>query len=501
MPLKRRAKPPARKKPSPHKKKRRAPKPAPVPHETQPVTQDTPLGPHALTVQDPVPIPIPESFDYLFQPARFKGAWGGRGGAKSHSFAGALLTQAANRPLRILCCRETQASIRDSVKRLFDDKIKQHGLSGAYHSTDTEIRGHLGSLFIFAGLRNNVDSIKSLEAIDIAWVEEAQKISQASLDILIPTVRKPGSELWFSWNPQHKTDPVDVLLRGDYPPPDSIVRYVGQEHNPWFPDVLREQMEYDLRRDPDKYLHIWRGGYQQHSQARVFRNWRVGEEHEFVTTPDTRFYLGGDWGFATDPTVLIRSYIVGRTIYVDYEAWALGCDIDYLPFLFGGCEDERLIQLNKQAWESPGLANWKRKWAEAHFNGIPDSRKWTIRADSARPETISYLQRHGFDRIEPAKKGPGSVEEGIEFLKSYDIVVHPKRCPHTIDELTLYSYKIDKQTGEVLPLLEDKKNHVIDALRYGHEGAIKPKASMAPGLRLGAPIHPEFVPMRLPDVF
>jgi phage terminase large subunit len=461
--------------------KRSKPKPAPVEvsHEV-----------HEPTVR----IQIPESFDFLFQPARFKGAWGGRGGAKSHSFASGLLTLAASRELRILCCRETQTSIKYSVKRLLDDKIKTHHLSGVFHSTDAEVRGYNGSLFIFAGLRNNVDSIKSLEGIDIAWVEEAQKVSQTSLDILIPTVRKPGSELWFSWNPQHESDPVDVLLRGAYPPPDSIVRYIGHEHNPWFPEVLREQMEYDLRRDPDKWQHIWRGGYQKHSQARVFKNWRVGDPSEFHTTPQTRFYFGGDWGFASDPTVLVRSYIVGRTLYVDHEAWALGCDIDYIPFLFGGCEDEQLQRLNQQAWNSPGMAKWRQS------KGIPEARKWPIRADSARPETISYVQRHGFERCEAASKGAGSVEDGIEFLKSYDIVVHP-RCRHTIDELTLYRYKVDRQTGEILPILEDKKNHVIDSLRYGHEGAIRPKASISDGLFVGTRIHPEFVPARLPAEF
>src|SRR5690606_4760093 len=148
---------------------------------------------------------------------------------------------------------------------------------------------------------------------------------------------------------------------------------------------------------------------------------------------------------------LIRSYIEGRTLFVDREAYKVGCEIDYTPALFAGSDTR-----TPPRWENP--------WG---WQGIPGSMRWPITADSARPETISYMQRKGFN-IAPAKKGAGSIEDGIEFLKSYDIVVHPD-CLHTIDELTLYSFKVDKLTDEVLPVLEDKKNHVIDALRYAVE--------------------------------
>lgn len=362
----------------------------------------------------------------------------------------------------MLCCREIQASIRDSVKRLLDDQAKRLGLSSFYSSVDNEIRGINGSLFLFAGLRNNVDAIKSMEGIDIAWVEEAQTVSQSSLDILIPTIRKPESEIWFSWNPRHETDPVDAMFRKGEPPPNSIIRQINPEDNPWFPEVLAAEMAWDLRRDIDKYSHIWRGGYQKHSESRVFKNWRVGSSDEFQTTSRTVFYFGGDWGFASDPSVLVRVYFEGRTLFVDREAYAVGCDIDYTPFLFGGCEDLDLRKLNQQAWDSPGMAKWK------HCKGIEGAKRWAIIADSSRPETISYMQRHGFERVQPAKKGAGSIEEGVEFLKKFDIVVHPD-CQHSIDELSLYSYKIDKLTNAILPILEDKKNHVIDSLRYAVE--------------------------------
>jgi phage terminase large subunit len=265
-------------------------------------------------------------------------------------------------------------------------------------------------------------------------VEESQTVSQASLDILIPTIRKPGSQIYFTWNPKNPTDPIDVMFCGEEKPPKTIFLRVNYDLNPWFPDVLRAELEYDKRRDPDKYTHIWLGGYVANSEARVFRNWRV---EDFEAPADAVHRFGADFGFAVDPTVLVRCHIIGRTIYVDYEAFMIGCEIVNTPEL---------------------------------FLTIPEAEKWPIVADSARPETISHLRNHGFPRIMAAVKGQNSVTEGIEWLKSYDIVVHP-RCQHTIDELTSYSYKVDPLTGKILPVLDDKNNHIIDALRYSCEAA------------------------------
>ncbi len=383
---------------------------------------------------------LPTAFEGLFRPHRYKAFYGGRGSAKSHSIAAALVLIGAQEPKRILCAREIQKSIADSVKRLLEDKIKALGLSGFYSSTLTGITGKNGTEFLFAGLRTNPESIKSLEGVDIAWVEEAATVSQSSLDILIPTIRKSGSELWFSWNPRFKNDPIDVMFRGEHPPPEALVRRVLWDENPWFPDVLKGELEWDQARDPDKYAHIWLGEYQRNSEARVFRNWRIDR---MDAPQDARPYFGADWGFAVDPTVLVRAYLWDRTLYIDAEAHKIGCEIDHTPKL---------------------------------FDTISGSRDWPIRADSARPETISYMRKQGFN-IHGAEKGPNSVKDGVEFLKSVDIVVHP-RCTHTIDELTLYSWKTDKLTGEILPVLDDKKNHVIDALRYALEATRKSVATV-----------------------
>jgi phage terminase large subunit len=337
----------------------------------------------------------------------------------------------------VVCVREIQKSLAQSVKKLIEAKIEALGVGSLFQVQESVIKAPHGGTIIFQGMQNHTaDSIKSLEGFDIAWCEESQSLSQRSLDLLRPTIRKPGSELWFSWNPGKETDPIDVFLRGPQLPPGAVVVEVNHHDNPWFPDVLRVEMEYDKSRDPDKYSHVWLGQYERRSEARVFRNWRV---EAFDTPTGAVHRLGADWGFASDPTALVRCHIAGRTLFVDHEAVMVGCEIDMTPEL---------------------------------FDRVPESRKWFITADSSRPETISYMRKHGYPRINAAIKGARSVEEGVEFLKSFDIVVHP-RCERTIDELTLYSYKTDPLTGKVLPVLGDKNNHVIDALRYACEGVRK----------------------------
>ena len=380
-------------------------------------------------------IPTPRVFRPLLEPARYKGAWGGRGSGKSHFFAELLIEEHLRQRTDSVCLREVQKSLKQSVKKLIEHKIESLNAGGYFEVQDARILAPQGGQIIFEGLQNHTaDSIKSLQGYRVAWVEEAQSLSQRSLDLLRPTIREEGSEIWFSWNPGLPTDPVDALLRGKTPPPGAAVVRANYTDNPWFPDVLRQEMGYDRARDPDKYAHVWLGEYQRNSEARVFKNWRV---EEFETDAGAHFMLGADWGFSVDPSVLVRCYLQGRVMYVDHEAYMVGCEIDRLPDL---------------------------------FDGVPDARKWFITADSARPETISYMQGHGYPRIRAAIKGARSLEEGVEFLKSFDIVVHP-RCRHAIDELSLYSYKVDPLTSLVLPVLDDKHNPVIDAVRYACEGA------------------------------
>lgn len=380
-------------------------------------------------------IATPAVFEPLLYTSRYKGAWGGRGSGKSHFFAESLIERCVMHPgTRWAGIREVQKSLEQSVKRLLEDKIVSMGVAHLFDVQAYEIKTPGGGVIIFQGMRDHTaESIKSLEGFDGAWVEEAQSLSQRSLDLLRPTIRKTGSELWFSWNPKLITDPVDVFLRSN-PPPGSIVVRANYPDNPWLPEELKAEIEYDRDRDPDKFQHVWLGGYQQNSESRVFRNWKI---EEFEVDKNAVIRQGADWGFSVDPTVLVQCYIEGRKLYVCYEAYRIGCEIADTPAL---------------------------------FLSLPDSEKWPMVADSARPETISHLQRNGFPKITAAIKGAKSLEEGIEFLRNYDIIVHP-RCKHVIDELSTYSYKTDSLTGEVLSILEDKSNHTIDALRYACEGA------------------------------
>ena len=269
----------------------------------------------------------------LLDPARYKGAHGGRGSGKSHFFAEMLIeSHLLDQKRRSVCVREVQKSLAQSVKRLLELKIEQMNAGAYFEVQEACIKSKKGDgLIIFQGMQNHTaDSIKSLEGYDCAWVEEAQSLSQRSLDLLRPTIRKPGSELWFTWNPSQATDPVDSLLRGDNPPPSAKVIEVNYSDNPWFPDVLRAEMEYDRGRDPDKYAHVWRGGYVQNSSSRVFKNWRI---EDFEASADAIHRLGADWGFATDPTVLVRCHIVCRLLLDNKKAYEVGFAIVVLTIL------------------------------------------------------------------------------------------------------------------------------------------------------------------------
>lgn len=202
---------------------------------------------------------FPDKLAFLFEPARYKVAHGGRGSAKSWGFARALLIQAAQKPLRVLCTREVQRSIKDSVHKLLSDQIEGLGLGKLYDILATEIRCKNGSEFIFAGLSTQtVESIKSFEGIDIVWIEEAQAVSKRSWDVLTPTIRKPGSEIWVSFNPELETDETYRRFVA-VPPAGSVVEQLNWRDNPWFPPELEAERQDTLKRDPDSYENIWEG--------------------------------------------------------------------------------------------------------------------------------------------------------------------------------------------------------------------------------------------------
>lgn len=215
---------------------------------------------------------IPEIFEDLFQPRRYKIYYGGRGGAKSWGFADALLIKGTQTKLRILCTRELQKSITDSVHKLLSDRIGTLGLNDFYQIQNKSIEGLNGTQFLFNGLKHNAREIKSTEGIDICWAEEAENISANSWEVLIPTIRKEGSEIWISFNTNQPTD--ETYKRFIFAPPsDSLVKKVSFRDNPFFPDVLEYERLELLKRDPKAYEHIWEGEFDTRFSGTIYAKW------------------------------------------------------------------------------------------------------------------------------------------------------------------------------------------------------------------------------------
>lgn len=387
-------------------------------------------------------IELPEEFSAFSEAHRFKIAYGGRAGMRSWTVAQLLLLLAASTKRFIGCFREYQSSIRDSAHRLLVEQIDRLGLGGFYEIQRDVIRGANGSEFVFKGLHHNTQEIKSTEGLDIAWVEEAENVSNESWDVLIPTVRKPGSEVWATFNPADEDSPTyqRFVKQQQHDQVSVYTTYLDTHRHGWLPGEIYEQAERDKANDVDRYDWVWLGNPRRISHSRIFSGkYRVAE---FDTPDDARFYHGADWGFAQDPTVVVRSFIIGRTLYVDAEAYGVGVEMQELPAL---------------------------------FDRIPTTKRWPVPADNARPETIAWMQRQGYDCY-GAEKWSGSIQDGIEYLRSFDeIVIHP-RCVHTAEEARLYSYRVDKKSGEVLPVVVDAHNHCFDALRYAHVNEIRNKS-------------------------
>ena len=384
-------------------------------------------------------IETPRVFVPLLAPARYKGAYGGRGGGKSHHFAEAIVERSVMQPgLRFAGVREIQNTLKESVKRLIEDKIVALGVQQYFEVQKTEIRSHGGGLMLFQGMQDHTaESIKSLEGIDVAWVEEGQSLSARSLKLLRPTIRKSGSELWFSWNPMRPSDPVDALFRGKEPPPGAVSVRCSHEDNPWLSEELKTEIAYDYRIDPDAAAHIWKGEYWAQTDAQVLHGKWVVDAFEPKEEWDGPYH-GVDWGFSRDPTVLVRLWIFGGTLYVEHEAYGVGVDL--------GADTSRL------------------------FDSVPLARGHILRADNARPESISLMRKGGTVwegwNIVAAPKWQGSVQDGVGHLRGFErVVIHP-RCKYAEREARLYSHKVDRLSGDVMPAIGDKHNHIWDAVRY-----------------------------------
>ena len=354
--------------------------------------------------------------------------YGGRGSGKSHDVAEYCLFRAYQAKIKVLCTRELQNSIADSVYSLLKNKITDMKLDFFFTVYKDRIVGNNGSEFIFKGIHNNVSEIKSMENISIAWLEESQSLSRESIDVIVPTIRAPGSILIFTFNPYKDNDPIYVEMKNATE--DDLVIKANYSDNPWFPEELRLEMERDKKNDYQKYLWVWEGECLGLSDAQIFRGKYVVEN--FETPKNADFHFGADWGFANDPTTIVRSFIVGNDLYIDMCAGKVGCDLEDTPSL---------------------------------FNKVQGSSIYPIYADSARPETISFMRSKHYNVI-AAEKWNGSVEDGIQYLRSFSCIHIHERCKAVAEEFDLYQYKVDRQTGEVLRIPVDKFNHYIDAIRY-----------------------------------
>lgn len=390
-----------------------------------------------------VPLRIPPKLIPVFTgPARYRGAKGGRGSGKTRTFAKMTAVRAVEAASQgkngvILCAREFMNSLEESSLPEVKAAIESEPMLARYMDVGEKYvrtRGLPGRVdYRFAGLRHNVDSLKSKATIILAWIDEGEGVPEVSWRKLIPTVREDGSEIWLTWNPEKQDSPTNQRFVVN-PPANAKIVEINYDENPWFPDVLEEERRNDERRlDPNTYAHIWNGAYLVNSDAQVFAGkWRVDEFKPGADWDGP--YQGGDFGFSQDPTAAVRCWVHGDNLYIEYEAFAKQLLDTGLPAYV----EERI----------PGFGEYVSRW------------------DAASPGSIELIRRWGFDRATAVEKWQGSVEDGIRFMRSFkEIVVHP-RCKNVAREMRLYSYKVDRLSGDVLPKLQDGNDHGIDAARY-----------------------------------
>lgn len=384
---------------------------------------------------------FPSKLEFLFEPHRYKIAYGGRGSGKSWGFARALLISAANRPLRILCCREIQKSIKQSVHTLLTDQIQALGLGGFYEILEAEIRGKNGSQFSFTGLATNtVESIKSFEGCDIAWVEEAQTVSKKSWDILIPTIRKEGSEIWVSFNPDLDTDDTYQRFIVNKPDNAAVVK-INWSDNPWFPRTLEEERLHSKATNPD-YDNIWEGNCKAAKDGAIYANEiREAQENGRVTNvpydPTLKVHVVMDLGWNDSMTIILvqRGVSEARIIgYIEDDHRTLdsySSQLKSLPYNFG-------------------------QMYLPHDGQSKDFKHGTSAEE--------IMRRNGWDvRIVPKS----DIEHGIRIARmNFHRVYFDKSVTRLLECLKNYRRTINSATNEPGAPLHDEYSHGADAFRY-----------------------------------
>lgn len=387
---------------------------------------------------------FPLKLQPLFKPSRYKVLYGGRGGAKSWGIARALLILGAKKPLRILCAREFQTSIKDSVHKLLGDQIIDLGLQSFYEITERAIRGANGTEFFFTGLKNNPTNIKSFEGVDICWCEEAQSISRMSWKILIPTIRKPGSEIWVSFNPELETDETYQRFV-IHPPQDAILIKINYWDNPWFPEVLRMEMESLKALDHEAYMQVWEGVCRQTIDGAIFAKemMRADAEERITKVPYD----------ASKPV-----HAICDLGWSDATAWWL--------VQFIGMET-RLIRYFEGSQRT--MTSYL---AELQSFGYVYDTIWL--PHDAQNKTLAAAGRS----IEDIVRGAGFKTRVLERVPTIDSInaartIFPncyfdrENCADGLNCLRHYRYEVDPETGNFSKMpLHDRYSHGADAFRY-----------------------------------
>lgn len=391
--------------------------------------------------------------DLYYSHAPYIVLWGGRGAAKTWAVAEALIRKAAATQLLIGCAREFQNSIKDSSHRILKNTIERLGLQSWFIVTVESIKSKSGSEFIFKGL-HNAESLRSLEGCDILWVDEAQSVSEYSWRSVIPTIRKDSAQIIVTFNLMDEADSTYQRFV-IHPPTGAIVHKVNFDSNPYFGGKLKQDMEDDRRRDFHLYEHIWLGMPLKINDAVILnRKYIVEEFDDALWHHAPRLLFGLDFGFSNDPLALVRMFVLDR------DDWFR-------------CDGKRRLFISHEVY---GTHIENNEMAEA-LDSVPGVREWPIKADSARPETISMLRGQGFS-VTAAEKWDGCVKDGITHLRGYDEIVIHERCKNTALEARLWRYKVDPKRvdengqPEVLPIVVDKHNHAWDGARYGLDGYI-----------------------------
>ena len=390
-----------------------------------------------------IKVEIPQNYLPLFKPTRYKVLYGGRGSGKSWSVARALVAMAAAKPVRVLCARETQKSIQESVHRLLKDQIGLLGLDHLFEIQETRIIGKNGSDFAFAGIRQQgVANLKSFEGVDVCWVEEAQVVSKKSWDVLIPTIRKPGSEIWITFNPELDSD--ETYERFVLNPPETAwVCKANWDSNPWFPDVLDQERKDLLLRDPVAYRTVWEGECRPAVEGAIYgREMASLQESGRVRLvpydPLLKVHTFWDLGWNDETSIILAQRAASEIRIIDHISGSHQTLHDYV----------RQLEAKDYRFGVDFLPH--------------DGNSKSVNTGKSAKEILEQLGR----RVEIVPRM--DVEEGIQAAR----MVFPRcyfdaeKTGKLIQSLKKYRRQMNQTTGSFGSPLHDDASHDADAFRY-----------------------------------